>query len=57
MRDHVANPLFKQKRKIEMDLEKAFPTEYFSKYSMVTFNANIGYNEAMRKEEHKTKHC
>ena len=49
MRDHVANPLFKQKRKIEMDLEKAFPTEYFSKYSMVTFNANIGYHEAMRK--------
>ena len=49
MRDHVANPLFKQKRKIEMDLEKAFPTAYFSKYSMVTFNANIGYNEAMVK--------
>ena len=48
MRDHVANPLFKQKRKIEMDLEKNFPTEYFSKYSMVTFNANIGYDEAMR---------
>ena len=49
MRDHVANPLFKQKRKIEMDLEKAFPTAYFSKYSMVTFNENIGYNEAMVK--------
>jgi kynurenine 3-monooxygenase len=47
MKDHVANPLFKQKRKIEMDLEKNFPTEYFSKYSMVTFNANIGYHEAM----------
>ena len=49
MRDHVANPLFKQKRKIEMDLEKHFPTEYFSKYSMVTFNANIGYHDAMIK--------
>lgn len=48
MRDHVANPLFKQKRKIEMDLEKNFPTEYFSKYSMVTFNEDIGYDEAMR---------
>lgn len=48
MRDHVANPLFKQKRKIEMDLEKNFPTQYFSKYSMVTFNANMGYDEAMR---------
>ncbi len=48
MRDHVSNPLFKQKRKIEMDLEKHFPTEYFSKYSMVTFNESIGYDEAMR---------
>ena len=49
MKDHVANPLFKEKRKIEMDLEKAFPNEYFSKYSMVTFNEDIGYNEAMKK--------
>ncbi|MFY0630109.1 MAG: FAD-dependent monooxygenase [Flavobacteriaceae bacterium] len=49
MRDHVANPLFKEKRKIEMDLEKNFPTEYFSKYSLVTFNEHIGYNEAMNK--------
>jgi kynurenine 3-monooxygenase len=32
-----------------MDLEKNFPTEYFSKYSLVTFNENIGYNEAMTK--------
>lgn len=47
MRDHVANPLFKEKRKIEMDLEKAFPEHYFSKYSMVTFNENIPYAEAM----------
>tara|TARA_R110001592_G_scaffold124575_2_gene333594 strand:- start:2347 stop:3771 length:1425 start_codon:yes stop_codon:yes gene_type:complete len=49
MKDHVANPLFKQKRKIEMDLEKSFPTKYFSKYSMVTFNENISYDEAMKK--------
>jgi kynurenine 3-monooxygenase len=49
MKDHVANPLFKQKRKIEMDLEKNFPTEYFSKYSMVTFNEGISYDEAMKK--------
>jgi kynurenine 3-monooxygenase len=49
MRDHVANSLFKEKRKIEMDLEKTFPTEYYSKYSLVTFNENIGYNEAMNK--------
>lgn len=48
MRDHVANPIFKEKRKIEMDLEKHFPLEYSSKYSLVTFNENIGYNEAMK---------
>lgn len=49
MRDHVANPLFKEKRKIEMDLEKTFPNQYSSKYSLVTFNEHIGYNEAMQK--------
>lgn len=49
MRDHVANELFKQKRKIEMDLEKTFPNQYFSKYSLVTFNEHIGYEEAMKK--------
>lgn len=49
MRDHVSNPLFKEKRKLEMALEKHFPTEYFSKYSMVTFNENISYFEAMKK--------
>ena len=49
MRDHVANPLFKEKRKIEMDLEKHFPNQYSSKYSLVTFNEHIGYQEAMKK--------
>lgn len=49
MKDHVANPVFKQKRKLEMDLEKTFPSEYFSKYSMVTFNEDIPYAEAMKK--------
>ncbi|UKM66312.1 FAD-dependent monooxygenase [Flavobacteriaceae bacterium GSB9] len=49
MKDHVANPIFQEKRKIEMALEKSFPYEYSSKYSMVTFNENIGYREAMIK--------
>jgi len=49
MKNHVANPLFKEKRKLEMDLEKKFPKEYFSKYSMVTFNEDIPYAEAMKK--------
>ncbi|MEX6626129.1 FAD-dependent oxidoreductase [Tenacibaculum salmonis] len=49
MKNHVANPLFKEKRKLEMDLEKAFPNEYFSKYSMVTFKEDIPYADAMKK--------
>jgi kynurenine 3-monooxygenase len=47
MRDHVANPLFKIKREIERKLEAAYPNDYFSKYSMVTFNPDIGYSEAL----------
>lgn len=49
MRKHVSNPLFKEKRKIEMALEKNFPSDYFSKYSLVTFNEDIGYDEAMKR--------
>ena len=49
MRDHVANPIFKEKRTIEMALEKEFPNDYFSKYSMVTFKEDIPYHEAMTK--------
>ena len=49
MKDHVANPIFQEKRKIEMALEKEFPNHYASKYSLVTFNEAIGYREAMLK--------
>ena len=47
MRDHVANPIFKEKRQLEMALESHFPERYSSKYSLVTFDESIGYNEAM----------
>ncbi|WP_248723737.1 NAD(P)/FAD-dependent oxidoreductase [Seonamhaeicola sp. ML3] len=47
MRDHVANPIFKEKRKLEMALEKEFPEDYASKYALVTFNDAIGYEKAM----------
>ena len=47
MKDHVGQAVFQNKRKIEMALEKEFPNEYFSKYSLVTFNEDIGYREAM----------
>lgn len=49
MKDHIAHPIFQEKRKLEMALEKAYPKEYSSKYSLVTFNENIGYQEAMLK--------
>ncbi len=48
MRDHVDNPEFILKRKIEMILEERYP-EYSSKYNLVTFNEDIGYKEAMER--------
>ena len=47
MKDHVANPNFQQKRILEIRLESQMPEAYFSKYSMVTFKEDMGYNEAM----------
>ncbi|MDY7393907.1 NAD(P)/FAD-dependent oxidoreductase [Aureibaculum sp. 2210JD6-5] len=47
MKGHVNNVIFREKRNLEMALEKNFPEEYSSKYSLVTFNENIGYYEAM----------
>jgi len=47
MKSHVGQPIFQEKRKIEMALEKEFPNDYSSKYSLVTFNEQIGYREAM----------
>ncbi len=47
MKGHVNNSIFREKRKLENILEKQFPNEYSSKYSLVTFNENIGYYEAM----------
>ncbi|MCF1420163.1 FAD-dependent oxidoreductase [Mangrovimonas futianensis] len=46
MKGHVNHPNFREKRKLEMALEKEFP-EYASKYSLVTFNEDMGYQEAM----------
>lgn len=47
MKGHVNNAVFREKRTLEMALEKAFPNDYSSKYSLVTFNEGIGYREAM----------
>lgn len=47
MKGHVNHAIFQEKRKLEMALEKEFPNDYSSKYSLVTFNETIGYREAM----------
>ncbi len=47
MKEHTAHPMFQQKRKLETAFEKEFPEDYYSKYSLVTFNEHIGYKEAM----------
>ncbi|NNC49781.1 MAG: FAD-dependent monooxygenase [Flaviramulus sp.] len=47
MKGHVNNYIFQEKRKLEMALEKEFPNDYSSKYSLVTFKEEIGYREAM----------
>ncbi|MDT0552377.1 FAD-dependent oxidoreductase [Urechidicola vernalis] len=53
MRDHVANPDFKKKRQIEMELETSF--DYYSKYSLVTFREDISYSEAKKKGNYQDK--
>ena len=47
MRDATADPIFNKKRQIELRLEAEHP-EYYSKYSLVTFKAEIPYHMAMK---------
>ncbi|MDO6760302.1 NAD(P)/FAD-dependent oxidoreductase [Tamlana sp. 2_MG-2023] len=47
MKEHVIEPIFQEKRKLEMLLEKKFPQGYHSKYAMVTFNEDLDYHVAM----------
>lgn len=49
MKEHTASPLFQQKRKLETAFEAEFPNAYYSKYSLVTFNEDITYSEALKK--------
>ncbi|ANH60294.1 FAD-dependent oxidoreductase [Dokdonia donghaensis] len=55
MKEHTAHPMFQEKRKLETQFEKEFPTEYYSKYSLVTFNEAIGYKEAMTRGRAQNK--
>ena len=47
MRDHVDDAAFMRKRQIEMQLEQQFP-DYYSKYSLVTFQPKLPYKQAMK---------
>lgn len=47
MRDKVGDQAFMRKRKIEMQLEQQF-SDYYSKYSLVTFKPELPYYNAMR---------
>jgi kynurenine 3-monooxygenase len=49
MKEHTASPLFQMKRKLEISFETQLPDRYHSKYSLVTFNENIPYSEAMKR--------
>lgn len=46
MRDAVADPVFNKKRIIELRLEADH--DYYSKYSLVTFRADVPYHVAMK---------
>ncbi len=48
MRDAVADPIFQRKRELETKLEQTF-SDYFSKYSMVTFREDLPYSVAKEK--------
>jgi kynurenine 3-monooxygenase len=45
MRDATTQPIFQRKREVETRLEQTY-TDYFSKYSMVTFREDLPYSVA-----------
>ena len=47
MKGHVNHANFREKRTLEMAFEKTFPNDYSSKYSLVTFNEDVSYHDAM----------
>ena len=46
LREKVTDPVFRLKRELETKLEAAYPDEFLSKYSMVTFS-RMPYKEAL----------
>lgn len=54
MRDHVANDTFVKKHRLEMKLEHAY-TDYYSKYSLVTFREDMPYTVARERGKKQDK--
>ena len=49
MKSHTAKDLFMAKRQIELSLEENPTTDYYSKYSLVTFNEQKPYSYALER--------
>jgi len=47
MRDHVGDPNFLRRKKLESKIQEAYPNEWVPLYSMVTFS-DMPYSEALR---------
>lgn len=47
MKSHTADEVFLEKRKLELEFEKEFPSKYYSKYSLVTFREDLPYSKAI----------
>lgn len=47
MRDHLGDPNFLRRKKLEAELQQQYPQEWIPLYSMVTFS-DIPYSEALR---------
>ena len=47
MRDHVGDPTFLKRKKLEARIQEAFPEDWIPLYSMVTFS-DLPYSEALR---------
>ena len=47
MRDKVSSPRFLTRKKIEAKLHDLYPDRWIPQYSMVTFNEDIRYSEAL----------
>jgi kynurenine 3-monooxygenase len=51
MRHAVLDPRFRRMKEVSLLLERLFPNRFISRYSMVSFHAEIPYEEALARGE------